>query len=133
MEEENEKPCLKDKILELGCFGYKGGELSTPYMYDSIEDFIVSSVRVWDKLYIKNRDHGNETGEKWVAAATKEEIIEVVDEAMDDIFDNIYAGGEEHVTALYKVNTTSYLLDEITYDRDTINWNEVVEYLRING
>ena len=66
MEEENEKPCLKDKILELGCFGYKGGELSTPYMYDSIEDFIVSSVRVWDKLYIKNRDHGNETGEKLV-------------------------------------------------------------------
>lgn len=105
------------KYLELGVYGYKGGELSTPYCKDKLEDLIVHQDDILYKIF---DDLDEEDELDWVEFKEQaklvpmEEFSQKLEKYISTLVDNIYADTEESVTEFYKLDTDTNKMKELS-------------------
>lgn len=89
------------KYLIISCYGYKGGELGTPYIYKYPEELTWGLVD--DFMYYIEEEH----------QLTKESSLEELKIATENILegklDNIYAGTDEHVVQVWQMDENYHL------------------------
>lgn len=108
------------KYLELGIYGYKGGELSPPYCKDKLEELILCQDDILYKIFddLDEEDELDWTEFKEQAKLVPvEEFSKKLELYITALLDNTYAGMDERVVAFYKLDTDTNTMEEVSADK----------------
>lgn len=105
------------KYLVLTCYGYKGGELGTPYCYNSITECIYY---IDDLFYHLDKEEKYDFIENW---PEDEELTESIKTFLSIRMDNIYAGTDENVVEYWELDTEINKMQQLSLENMMSNFD----------